>query len=367
MKRICFYISSHGFGHATREIEIISHLPNEIEVEIVTAAPRWLFERSLERPFQFREMNHDPGILQRDSLHQDVESTLAHWQELLRLYPALAREEAHHLQTRNVTLVVGDISPFAPAVGRAGHIPSVIIANFSWDWIFQVFRSSHPAFGEIINRIAELYRHTDLLLRTPLSGDLSVFPVIQDIPIVARRSQKTREEARRELGIAPETKVTLISLGGHGFNRIPKERLMAYPDILFLTFLREWSELENVRFLDPQTTYHPDALRASDLVLAKMGYGIATECIAHGIPMAYPPRHDFPEHDILERETHRHILTLPLSEETFLHGPWDFLNTFFSEDRWGAGRTGERSIPVDGGETAARILGAWANRDCATP
>src|SRR5688572_32575645 len=49
---VAWYISGHGFGHASREIEIINalgpRLPDGCEILIRTSAARWLFERRSE-------------------------------------------------------------------------------------------------------------------------------------------------------------------------------------------------------------------------------------------------------------------------------------------------------------------------------
>ena len=51
-----FYISGHGFGHASRQTEIISALrairPN-LRIVVRTSAPRWLFDLAVTQPSRF--------------------------------------------------------------------------------------------------------------------------------------------------------------------------------------------------------------------------------------------------------------------------------------------------------------------------
>ena len=52
MKRILFYVSGHGFGHATRSAEVIRAFGNdhpEIAVRVVTTAPQRIFARPARR------------------------------------------------------------------------------------------------------------------------------------------------------------------------------------------------------------------------------------------------------------------------------------------------------------------------------
>jgi len=358
MTKIHYYISSHGFGHSTRAIEVINHIPSSVEVEIITSAPQWLFERSLTRPFEYRSLQHDAGILQIDCFKNDQQSTYDFWLGLLDDYPRMAEEEAGRFKGGK-NLVVGDISPFAVAVAQTVGIPSVIVANFSWNWIFEVFLDQNPAFQGIIDRISDYYSECPLLLRTPLSGDLSVFPQIRDIPLIVRRSSMTREESRHHFGINQYARVVLVSFGGMGMNAIKPDFLETFRDITFLTFDDKLTGPANVRYLHPQDTYHPDAIRASDLALAKMGYGIVTECIAHQVPIAYPPRNGFPEHPVLVEQSQHWIEAFAIAEDDFNQGNWGFLEDFFTSNM----KRNVKSFPVaevDGGRIAAEILCSMA-------
>ena len=355
--KICFYISSHGFGHSTREIEVIAHIPNDITVEIITAAPKWLFEKSLSRPFEYTYMNHDSGIIQPDSFTQDLQSTWNTWDEILRLYPQRAKEEALRLQNQNVKVIAGDISPFAVAVANELGVPSIIIANFSWDWIFSDFLANMPQFASIIDAIKGYYNQAGLLLRTPLSDSLDVFPRIIDIPLITRKSKHNKAEIRRLFGIPADTRTALISFGGMGCNLLQPQMLAQFADILFLTFDCNLAKAQNAILLDPQSTYHPDAICASDIALSKLGYGMVSECIAHRTPVAYPPRKNFLEHEILAREISRYVPSFQLSEEAFFSGQWNFLNHAFAAFKSGEGLGGYENSPgLNGGEIAAEKL-----------
>ncbi|CAN5879568.1 hypothetical protein BH18ACI5_BH18ACI5_20640 [soil metagenome] len=79
MPSVAFYISGHGFGHASRQIEIInalgSRLPAGFQILIRTAAARWLFDRTLSTPAVFIEGACDTGVIQIDSVRLDEEAT----------------------------------------------------------------------------------------------------------------------------------------------------------------------------------------------------------------------------------------------------------------------------------------------------
>lgn len=356
--KIVFYITSHGFGHATREIEVISNLPELVEVEIVTTAPRWLFERSLKRAFQYTELLHDIGIVQHDSFEQDAAATYHRWMDLLDRYPAMAEKEAERLAGDDIFLLVGDVSPFVSAVGDALDVPSIVVANFSWDWIFKTFLDQTPEFQEVIDRISDYYKKTTMLLKTPLSGDLSVFSDSKNISLIVRRSTKSRLELREQFGLNPDQRTALISFGGVGFDRINKQSIARQEGITFLTFNEQLNGLPNVRVLDSQSTYHPDAVKVSDFVLAKLGYGLVSECVAHRVPIIYPPRANFPEHDLFERELPHYLPVYKITHDQLSGENWDFFehaNATFNATDYNS----LKLMPVNGGEYAADIMLDW--------
>ena len=57
---IVFYISSHGFGHASRAIEVINAIlarRPETRIGVRTAAPRWLFDLTVKGKVSFSTLD----------------------------------------------------------------------------------------------------------------------------------------------------------------------------------------------------------------------------------------------------------------------------------------------------------------------
>ena len=71
---IVFYISGHGFGHASRCIEVINAIlarRPETRVGVRTAAPRWLFDLTVKGKVMFSTLECDTGVVQVDALTLD--------------------------------------------------------------------------------------------------------------------------------------------------------------------------------------------------------------------------------------------------------------------------------------------------------
>ena len=71
---IVFYISGHGFGHASRSIEVINAIlakRPEVRVGVRTSAPRWLFDLSVKGKVAYSTLECDTGVVQVDGLTLD--------------------------------------------------------------------------------------------------------------------------------------------------------------------------------------------------------------------------------------------------------------------------------------------------------
>src|SRR5262245_1314477 len=140
-----FYISSHGLGHATRSIELVAELLRRhprATVTIRTNVRRAAFKR-LESPQTTVEpCETDTGIAQIDSLHLDVEETAQRAAIFYRDFDRRIAEEARRLRAAGASIVIGDAPPLASAAAHAAGLPAVVVANFTWDWIY----GSYPEF-----------------------------------------------------------------------------------------------------------------------------------------------------------------------------------------------------------------------------
>lgn len=331
MPCVVFYVSGHGFGHASREIEIIHALAArrpDWQMVLRTAVSPSLLERSLRVPFTLLAGVCDTGLVQRDSVTNDDEATT---REALAFYSTMdARVEAEcaRLADCDVQVIVGDIPPLAFEVATRLGVPSVAIANFTWDWIYEWHDQLRDAPG-LLDRIRRGYQQATLALRLPLSPPLDVFACVESIPLVARAAERPRSDTRRALGIADDRKVALLSFGGYGLQRL---------DVGALDCLDDWTVLLTDRIASsvapsPSVVFLPESLfasgfryedlvAASDVVVTKPGYGIISECAAAGTAMLYTSRGVFREYDVLVAEMPRIVRSRHLSQDALFAGQW---------------------------------------------
>ena len=337
---IVFYISGHGFGHAAREVEVINHLEpvlrasgSDATIVIRSAADAWLFDRTLRVPVERMPAVVDTGIEQIDSLHLDEAATFRAAREFYATFEARARDEADLLRALKARAVVSDIAPLGFEAAHRAKIPSLGIANFTWDWIYEGYPEHAAHAGMVISTIRVAYRKATRVLRLPLSGGFETFPVIEETPFIARHAVHGREEVRRALGIPIERPAVLASFGAYGV-----EQLTAHPP----DCVPEWSVVVSERTLtgggaggdDSGLTHinedalyergfrYEDLVAAVDVVLSKPGYGIVSECIANETALVYTSRGRFAEYDVFVKEMPAYIRCAFISNEDLLAGRW---------------------------------------------
>ncbi len=326
MSHVAFYITGHGFGHATRmgavAMALAPRVP-DLRITVVSTIPQWLVDLNFPPGTTLRGRELDVGVMQLDSIRLDQAATLRAYGRLLEALPRLIREEVEWLRRDAVDLVVADIPPAAFPIARAAGVPGVGITNFTWDWIYADYVRSHPAFADLVDRIREAYAEGDCLLRLPFHGPCDAFRCIRDIPLIARPARRSRAEARALLGLDASRPVVLLSFGGFEIQGIDLERVERLDDYLFLTTQPPPRPLRNVRLVQLMNGLrYPDLVAQADAVITKPGYGIVSECLANRTRMLYTSRGEFAEYGPLVAGLERFAVSAFLSNDDLLAGNW---------------------------------------------
>lgn len=339
---IVFYISGHGFGHASRDVEVLNALldrrPDLAErIVIRTPAPRWLFDRTLRHPVRFEAAEIDTGIVQLDSLRLDVDASVRRAAAFYRDFDARSAAEAAWLQEIEARLVVADIPPLAFTAAASAGIPAVALGNFTWDWIYEGYPEMHRDAPDLGRTLRDAYATSAMALRLPMHGGFQSIRAIRDIPLVARRSRREPGEVRAALGVPVDRRLALVSFGGHGLDGLDLDRIDARADYTVLTTGKSGGKLPSTRVaaarrddvivLDEQALYdsglrYEDLVAAADVVVTKPGYGIISECVANDTAMLYTSRGRFVEYDVLVECLPRVARSRFISQDDLFAGAW---------------------------------------------
>jgi hypothetical protein len=311
---IVFYISGHGLGHASRDLEVIQAirtLQPDVRIVVRTAAPSWLF--ALNAPdVEFQPCEADTGIVQIDSLRLDEERTA---REAVRFYTDFERRvagEAAILRALRADIVVGDIPPLAFAAAHSAALPSVALGNFTWDWIYAGYPAFEQLAPDVVSIIRQAYARATLALRLPLHGGFEpTASKTRDVPLVARRSARDRAEIRRALGCPGDRPIVLLSFGAYGVD-LPVDEVSRTNRLRLISAVRE----------PPPGFRYPDLVAASDAVISKPGYGIVSECIANGAALLYTSRGHFAEYEVFVAEMPQLLRCRYISQDDLRAGRW---------------------------------------------
>lgn len=368
---IAFYVSGHGLGHASRQIEIINavrRLRPDARIGVRSSAARWLFDLTLSSPVELEAAACDTGVVQIDSLRPDVEASLREAASFVETIDERARHEAGWLSTSGARLVVGDIPPLAFLAARRAGLPSVAIANFTWDWIYAGYATAHAEAAPLAAHLATLYGLADAAWRLPMWGGFEGMASVTDLPLVARRSHRDPTEVRRTLGLPGDERLALVSFGGYGLDGLALTRAAATSGHHIVVVeggagKPRTTPDRRVHVIAEGDVYgtgyrYEDLVRAVDVVVTKPGYGIIAECAANDTAMLYTSRGWFREYDVLVEALPRYVRAAYIPQDALLQGEWR--EAIDSLDR--AARPPERPR-TDGADVAALALVALAEGD----
>jgi hypothetical protein len=329
MLTIVFYVSGHGYGHAVRIAEVISKLMIRhpaSQVHIRTMAPASIFA-GLSRPqVQIHNVSVDTGVVEgSDALVIDAEKSLEQVESLFRRSDSMIANEKEFLRRVGANVVVSDIPFLAGDIACACGVACVAIGNFTWDWIYDPYFEQHPRFSHLRGFVCRGYSRMEMLLQLPFGHEVSCFPRVVPVPLIARAGKRDPEDILGRLAIPVRTR-PLVFLG---MRAAPSGRLVETVaehcrEFIFLTLQQLGSDApENLRRVvlgDPLE--YPDVLRASDVVVSKLGYGIVADCFANETALLWPARRGFREDGLLRTAAEQYLQSMEIPVADFAGGRW---------------------------------------------
>ena len=234
---IVFYISGHGFGHASRSIEVINAIlakRPETRIGVRTSAPRWLFDLTVKGKVTFSTLECDTGVVQVDALTLDEADTIRRAAAFHSDLVTRAASETRVLRELGAGLIVGDIPPLAFAVGGVGRHPvdrprqlhvGLDLRRLSARPARAVAAAGDPRRvreGVDGAAAADVGRLRELLER-------------QGHPVHRRHAGKTREEVCKLLKLPADKPIVLASFGGYGLPGLETDALAKFKKYTVVT------------------------------------------------------------------------------------------------------------------------------------
>jgi hypothetical protein len=325
--RIAYFITSHGFGHASRACAVMQSLQKsipDIHFYLYTTIPDWFVKESGIVHYNLQSIETDIGLLQTSPFDIDFPSTLIKLSEFQITYGSTVDQLCSDMLKKKIDFIICDVAAMGISVADCACIPSFLIENFTWDWIYDCYKDEYPEFDKYARRIKQtLTKANHRYLTEPFCQyPRSLRGIAKPISRSTRQSAKL---TREQLNIPESHKIILLSMGGIPDQIQINASSMNKPNITYIVpgIGETIQHIENTIFLPHHSNfYHPDLVHCADAIIAKVGYSTIAEAYAANIPMGYIPRYDFPESKFLSSYIEDKLNGVEIKLKEFLSGRW---------------------------------------------
>jgi len=294
MNRIAYYISDHGYGHASRSIALIRKLKEklkDIEIYVNSSYPLKFLRDSLTNDdgIKFQRVKNDFGYVSDENMEINPEKIKYRYKNWLETWKSYIYREKEFCKSKEINLVISDISPQPFIVSDELGIPSVGISNFTWYEIYEELFNETKRLEEL----KKAYQRADFGLILPLETDLDPFKKREKIGLISRENSKNYQTVRKEIGASEKEKIIYFGVGKSYFNNGKSE--IQFPDELRENYSvlvsSGYDLIDNPDYVIPEDeTESQDYIAACDLIISKFGYGIVSEGIKSRTPMILAKR-----------------------------------------------------------------------------
>lgn len=288
MKRVTYYISDYGYGHATRNVAIIRALlrkRNDLEIVICHSYALEFLKQSFigESRVFFRNLRTDVGyILKERSIEPNVKRLEAALSNHYKYKEPFIEREKLFYQEKGINAIITDISPLPIEAAFDAKIPSIGISNFTW----------HTAYQGLIQQSL-------LQLLQASYEKLSYFFAVacgkerywgrvgnKNFGFYAREIDLNKVKAIREK-VNPDHNKTLVFFGlGMKMNiSINELTLWNSLNCEFIVSSNVDIDLPNVTKIPEKEIESQNYIAAADIVITKAGWGTVSEAIAGKTPL----------------------------------------------------------------------------------
>ena len=276
-KWVVFYVSSHGFGHMTRSLAVIEEVMEKTDYHVYLVCGKYQndFARNYlakyQNRMQFNDFQTDVGLVTTDnSLVVDAKETEHQLIDFVGKWEEIVATEVDHLKSWTVECVISDISPIGALVGKELNVRTIGLSNFTWVEQYEYFYLKQ----EIIDRFKAAYSHFDEFIEYALALPMeSIAAPKKEIGFVAR------ELNWRKISNLKQYYGTSIFISCGKAVTIDNIHVENYSGTIFTTSGVTVTGSDKIVELPTDTLDTHNYLAASDLVIAKAGWGTISEAI----------------------------------------------------------------------------------------
>ena len=91
--------------------------------------------------------------MQETAFQADLNKTLLSLNDFFPIPASRIAEISAVVDQLNCLLVICDIAPLGISIAKEAGIPSVLVENFTWDWIYEQYFNANKGFKKHITRM----------------------------------------------------------------------------------------------------------------------------------------------------------------------------------------------------------------------
>lgn len=324
--RFACFISSHGLGHATRMVAIIEsiQLANpHASFWIYSDLTHEFWDLHLSNTIEFKcmKMITDVGLVQTDPFTHSIAQTSQRLGEFLSFSNASFFEAKKSVEQNNIDLVLCDISPLGIEIGSQLGKSTILIENFTWDWIYESLLDCSPPLVVHSHKLLDIFSKVDLRIQctpfcSPENGTVKVSPVF-------RKLKSNSSTVKKKIGLKSDEDFFLFTTGGILMNEDFSKRIDSKFPIVISTNQKKISRCNNTIRVPLNSGIHfPDLVNASSCVIGKAGYGTICECWGTNTPILAIYREHFRESIVLKKFAEENLIHRSISIEQVQEEDW---------------------------------------------
>jgi hypothetical protein len=320
-------ISGHGYGHAAQVVPVLnavgSLVPGATAI-LRTTVPASFFQDRLTIPWTLSPAQQDVGCIQDGPLRIDIDATWAAHQRFHDTWAARLSHEVAAMQAASPALIIADTPYLAIEAGFRAQIPTVALANFTWDLVLKEYcHASDLSQQQLIQSIRESYAKADMALRITPAPKIDVFSNMIDIGPIANPNSPERDRLASALTLSSNERTVLVGFGGIPLTSLPLEQMELFHHYRFLIdgpVPRGYSRIHSIETLPLS---FKTLLASVDIIMTKPGYGTIVEAVALQQPVVYVRRYNFADEPPLVDYLCRYGRSVELSIDDFSNARWE--------------------------------------------
>ena len=277
MKKLLYYITDNGKGHATRSVAIIRELQKlNFEITIRNSNVVKFLNNSLPNIKIIEGLTDVGPSLSKNGISIDeIETKLNvnNWIDKLNYYTKI---ECGIISKVDPDLIISDISVMPFLAAKQMKKKSIAISNFSWYDVLKFLPKDKLEF------LKNAYDIPDGAIQLPIGTSMNHFKTKKKVGLISRIPRKSRKELRDNFGISDSDIVITFALGGSKIEIRGKPKKN-------IKILSMNTKIKNVQNIIDLTSWDEgqEIVTVSDIVICKCGYGMISECLTNGVFFYY--------------------------------------------------------------------------------